>query len=146
MLRLAVPCLCRAAIADSLKSVTQQLHEAEARSQHLLDLEADLDSREELFNHKVLMCAVLCTCLWRPSGPAADANAARMIRLWQAHCRQTCFHKEKTNHATAHHKLGRIACLRTLQWGPSTVCTVDASQSQLVLLRSHMHWQEASKA
>lgn len=50
----AVPCwCCRATIAESLKAVTQQLHEAEAKNKHLIELESDLERREDIFESQV---------------------------------------------------------------------------------------------
>lgn len=50
----AMPCWrCRASIAASLKAVTQQLHEAEAKNKHLIELESDLERREDIFESQV---------------------------------------------------------------------------------------------
>lgn len=82
---------CRATIAESLRSVTHQLHEAEAKSKHLLDLEADLDSREELFNEKVLVplfppaCLVAIVCL----SPRAHISS-RLDKSWGCVSGQRC--------------------------------------------------------
>ncbi|KAA6418981.1 MAG: hypothetical protein FRX49_11084 [Trebouxia sp. A1-2] len=43
----------RATIGESLKAVTQQLHEAEAQHKHLVELEADLQRREDTFERQV---------------------------------------------------------------------------------------------
>ena len=45
--------LHRATIGESLKAVTQQLHEAEAQHKHLVELEADLQRREDMFERQV---------------------------------------------------------------------------------------------
>ena len=45
--------LHRATIGESLKAVTQQLHEAEAQHQHVVELEADLQRREDMFERQV---------------------------------------------------------------------------------------------
>lgn len=44
---------CRASIAESLKAVTQQLHEAGAKKKHLIELESDLERREDIFESQV---------------------------------------------------------------------------------------------
>jgi len=45
--------LHRAMIGESLKAVTQQLHEAKAQHKHLVELEADLQRREDMFERQV---------------------------------------------------------------------------------------------
>ena len=45
--------LHRATIGESLKAVRQQLHEAEAQHQHVVELEADLQRREDMFERQV---------------------------------------------------------------------------------------------
>ena len=56
--------LHRATNGESLKAVTQQLHEAEAQHKHLVELEADLQRREDTFERQVttvplLLCKAL---------------------------------------------------------------------------------------
>ena len=45
--------MARATIGESLKAVTRQLHEAESKNRHLIELETDLQQREELFERQV---------------------------------------------------------------------------------------------
>lgn len=45
--------LYRATIGESLTAVTQQLREAEAQNKHLVELEADLQRREDMFERQV---------------------------------------------------------------------------------------------
>lgn len=117
---MTVPCSCRATIADSLKSVTQQLHEAEARSKHLLDLEADLDSRDELFNQKVLLYLTLSSCLQSLLVPAADTNAACMLILGSLQLQmlpQTCNSPSQIE--------GICTFAQSCSWSRSVVTAVD---------------------
>lgn len=45
--------MARATIGESLKAVTRQLHEAESKNRHLIELETDLQQREERFERQV---------------------------------------------------------------------------------------------
>lgn len=40
-------------MSDSLKVATQQLHEAEAKNKHLVELECDVERREDMFASQV---------------------------------------------------------------------------------------------
>ena len=51
--QLAKRSACRASISESLKAVAQQLHEAEAKNKHLVELECDLERREDIFASQV---------------------------------------------------------------------------------------------
>lgn len=56
--------LHRATIGESLKAVTQQLHEAEAQHKHVVELEADLQRREDMFERQVTaLHLMLCKAL-----------------------------------------------------------------------------------
>ncbi len=67
--------LHRATIGESLKAVTQQLHDAEAQQKHVVELEADLQRREDMFERQVttshLMLRIACCQIMIWAQPAS---------------------------------------------------------------------------
>lgn len=70
---------CRAIISESLKAVTQQLHEAESQNKHLIELETDLQRREDMFESQVTsqLPSLLHQCDWQNMGSVTAAHATQ---------------------------------------------------------------------
>lgn len=73
--------LYRASIAESLKAATQQLHEAEAKNKHLIELEADLERREDIFDSQV-RGQLVCFSLF--SYPVRLVDSKVSLLMWQS--------------------------------------------------------------